>query len=383
MRAAHGLIARCLVAALLFTLALAATARAQDGVDGSAPVLRSHTPELPAKDPPPPATTSRIRVQSSIVTTPVTVIDSSGEFVSDLQESDFKILDNGVPQRIERFGIAADPLALVIVVQTNDTVDSLLGQVRPLGPVFSDLVLGPRGQVAVMSFSDRVRLLQSFSSNRDRLTAALGHLEALGNKARLNDALMQAMALLENRPKAERRLIVAFSDGSDHGSENDEADVIRRATGDEVTIYGLRLSRAEALLRQPPPDHPLDPLDANVTRPLPPGVVPTPTNSANVWGTPIDGGDILGAAGETISSALLKNALEAYAGYTGGVYYSHWRENKLQDQLNRIGAEIHTQYEVAYAPTTLAANGFHRIRVQVARSGLRVRARAGYFYEKQ
>src|SRR6266542_232809 len=46
---------------------------------------------------------SKIRVQSPIVTAPVTVIDSSGEFVYDLDEKDFQILDNGVPQRIQRF----------------------------------------------------------------------------------------------------------------------------------------------------------------------------------------------------------------------------------------------------------------------------------------
>jgi VWFA-related protein len=373
-------------------LALAAGLQAggaQDGVDGSAPVYQKKAPPtLPpvkgpaAVDPAMASTSAKIRVQSLLVTMPVTVIDSSGNFVSDLDEKDFKILDNGVRQRLERFEVAAEPIALVILVQTNDSVDSLLGQVRHLGPVFSDLVLGPHGQAAVMFFSDKVQLLEDFSSDGDRLDATLKQVRGFGHNARLNDALMQALAKLEARPRTERRVIVAFSDGSDSGSETNKADVIRRATHDEVTIYGLRLSPAAALLRQKPPDEPMSPLDANITRPLPPGTLPTATNSQNVWGTPIPGTPIISGTGKIINSEFAKNLLETYAGYTGGGYYSHWSEKALQNQLNRVADEVHSQYEVAYAPNTLDASGFHRIEVKVAKPGLKVRARAGYFYEK-
>ena len=378
-----------IVTLLAFAAAVPAAARAQqEGVDGSAPVYQKKAPALPPVQGPAadPATTgdasTKIRVQSLLVTMPVTVIDSEGNFVSDLDEKAFKVLDNGVQQRLERFEVATDPIALVILVQTSDSVDSLLGQVRPLGPVFSELMLGPRGQAAVMSFSDKVQLLEDFSNDGDRLEATLKQLSGFGGKARLNDALMQALAKLESRPRNERRVIVAFSDGSDSGSETDKADVIRRATRDEVTIYGLHLSRAEALLRQKPQDEPMSPLDANVTRPLPPGTLPTATNSQNVWGTPIPGVPIIDAAGQTISSEFAKNLLQSYSGYTGGIYYSHWSEKALQNQLNRVADEVHSQYEVAYAPNTLNTNGFHRIEVEVARPGLKVRARAGYFYQK-
>lgn len=374
---------------LILVAALPAAIRAQVGVDGSAPIYQKKAPTSPPVQGPPAAdptatdeASTKIRVQSLLVTMPVTVIDSEGNFISDLDEKDFRVLDNGVQQRLERFEVASDPIALVIVVQTSDSVDSLLGQVRPLGPVFSQLVLGPKGQAAVMSFSDKIQLLQDFSDDGDRLETTLKQIQAFGGKARLNDAMMQALAKLEAQPRTARRVIIAFSDGSDSGSETDKADVIRRATKDEVTIYGLRLSRAEALLRQKPQDEPMSPLDANVTRPLPPGTLPTATNSQNVWGTPIPGVPIIDAAGQTVRSEFLKNLLQSYAGYSGGVYYSHWSEKALQNQLNRVADEVHSQYEVAYAPNTLDTTGFHRIEVVVAKPGLTVRARAGYFYQK-
>jgi VWFA-related protein len=369
------------LAILVLTIAVPPGAAGQGGVDGSPPVApaKPAAASAPAQD-----VTPQIRVQSTLVTTPVTVINHSGDFVSDLDPKIFRVFDNGVAQRIERFEIGSDVVALVILVQTNDSVGSLLGQVRPLGPMFSDLLLGPSGQAAVMTFSDRVQLRQKFGADPDGLTKALETLQSSGAKARMNDAIMQALALLETRPKNERRVIVVFSDGNDHGSENGKADVIRRATNDETTIYGLHLSRVEALLRDKPDQgQPMDPLDANVTRPTPPGTVPTPTNAADTWGTPVPGLPILDALGETVSSEVLKNALEAYSGYTGGVYYSHWSKTKLQDQLDRICSEVHTQYELAYIPNTLSEAGFHRIEVRIDKPGLKVRTRAGYFYQNR
>src|SRR3989442_3316498 len=123
----------------------------QDGVAGAPPVFSS-----PKKQPPPDAKKieelSKIRVQSPLVTAPVTVLNSAGEFVYDLEQNELEVLDNGVPQRLERFEVEGRALAAVVVVQTDDTVTPLLPHVRSLAPVFSSLVLGPQGKAAVVSY---------------------------------------------------------------------------------------------------------------------------------------------------------------------------------------------------------------------------------------
>ena len=114
-------------------------------------------------------------------------------------------------------------------------------------------------------------------------------------------------------------------------------------------------------------------------------MAPTSTNASNTWGADaptIDIGQIT-AVGKDVLSKVIKDSLNVYARYTGGVYYTHWSATTLQDQLNRICSEVHTQYEIAYVPSNLADTGFHSIRVQVDKSGLRVRTRAGYFYQRQ
>ena len=375
--AGHPLQSRVLLAILAALAAVCSPLLAQDGVDGSAPVMTRPRKEMPPDTRLP--STASIRVESPLVTTPVTVLDASGEFVSDLDEKDFEVTDNGAPQRIVRFDTSLQPIALVVVVQTSNRVSEVLDQVHPLGPVFSGLMLGPKGEAAVVAYADQVNLLQDFSSGGDELERTLSSVKAWGDQARLNDALSQAISLLEKEPSTDRRVIVAFSDGFDKGSETQKAEVIRRAVNAGVTIYGLGFSRVEALLKKKPDDEPLGPLDNNVTRPGPPGEANTPTTQAQVYDTPIESVPILTAAGEAIKSELASSLLEAYAGYTGGVYYSHWKKNALENQLNRIASEVRSQYEIAYVPDTLGQIGFHRIQVRVAPPDLKVRTRAGYF----
>jgi len=372
----------CLLCAAVVGLVVVPVPAAGQDVAGAPPVFATpkKQPAKPARLPEDPG---EIRVQSPLVSTAVTALDGSGEFVYDLDENEFQIFDNGLPQKIERFEVSSDPIAAVIVIQTNEAVAPLLDHVRPLGSMFSALLLGERGQAAVIVFDDQVRIAQEFTNSSDQLSRTLRAITARGDGERLNDALERAVALLAKRPQSERRVIVAFSDGFDRGSETKTAEVVRHAANAAVSTYGLGFNPAEALLLQKPQPQPQDPLITNVTRPLPPGMVPTPTSSENVWGTPIPGVPIMIAAGEFIRSALASSLLEMYAGYTGGVFYSHWSKRALQDQLNKIASEIHSQYELAYIPDDLGQEGFHRIEVRVKRQGVKVRARAGYFYDGQ
>jgi VWFA-related protein len=360
-------------------LILLSSARAQEGVASDNPVVSGAKQEPPA-DSKSSATEPRIRVQANMVTTPVTVINSKGDYVFDLQEKDFRVLDNGVRQHIEQFSLEQHPLAAVIVVETNSTSGPLLEEVRPLGPVFSNLMLGPQGEAAVLTYSEEVRVVQDFTQNSDALETALRGLEARGSSVHLNDALARAISLLENQPKEDRRVIVAFSDGHDIGSETHKEEVVQRAVNAGITIYGLAFNPTRALLSRPAKAPPPSTVDTNVALPAPPNTAPQPSNVENTYGVPsLPVVPLVLASGEVIHSVVAKTLLEFYAGYTGGVCYARWSTKALQDELNKIASEIQSQYEIAYVPHAPSVNGFHRIEVHVDRKGVKVRTRAGYF----
>jgi VWFA-related protein len=369
------------LAASAFGLILFGSARAQEGVVGDSPMVSKPKAQAPS-DPNAPKNETQIRVTSKLVAAPVTVINSDGDFVFDLEQKDFEVLDNGVRQRIEQFSLEQRPLALVIVVEANSTTEPLLGEVRPLGPVFSNLMLGPQGEAAVVTYGDQIRDVLEFTQNGDQLESTLRALDARGGSLHLNDALTRGIELLETQPKESRRVIVAFSDGHDIGSHTSKEEVVQRAVNDGITIYGLGLSPTRALLAKPAQAPPPNPIDVNMGRPAAPGQAPLPSNVQNTWEAPtLPIVPLVLAGGEMVRSVFAKTPLVFYAGYTGGVSYTQWEKKGLQDELNRIADELQSQYEIAYVPHAPDSNpnGFHRIEVRVHRSGVKVRAKAGYF----
>jgi VWFA-related protein len=357
--------------------------------DIKATVTKPHSnPESKPKTDPDNANTlqqglARIRVQSNLVVAPVTVMDRSGNLIEDLSQSDFRVFDNGVPQRITQFELATQPVALVIVVQTNDSVDPLLYQVRPVGSEFSGLLVGQRGVAAVISFADRIKVLQNFTNDPLALRAAMSHLVATGSKARLNDALARAILMLSERPAAERRVIIVFSEGYDRGSETNKQEIVQAAADADVTIYGVRFDPTEVLLRRKDSPSVPNTLYDNDALPGVPGAPHTPETTRQYNSAPyLSPLDLIGKSITAARSARpwSKSPLGQYADLTGGIAYSHWWRVGLQNQIQRIALEVNSQYILAYVPSTLKETGFHRLQVEVNESSLRLRYRAGYFY---
>src|SRR6266567_623142 len=72
-------------------------------------------PGVPVQQPP----RNEIKVQVALVTTPVTVRDSHGAMVHNLEAQDFRVTDNGSAQKISHFDLGGDPISLVILIETR------------------------------------------------------------------------------------------------------------------------------------------------------------------------------------------------------------------------------------------------------------------------
>jgi VWFA-related protein len=384
-RSLLGIWVRVFCAFALFFVS-AAMALAQGGADQPAPARPStDAPGSTAgKEEIPKA--GQIRVQSNLVTAPVTVKDKlTGDFVYNLDERDFQIYDNGKLQQITGFSRESDNIAVVVLIQTSDSVTPLLGELKNLAPLFSELMLGPKGQAAVITFGSDVKVAQGFSRSGNTLDDTLRRLLPDGNKARMNDALMQGINLLQHRPKGERRVIVAFSSGYDSGSQTSNGEIIRRATAAEVEIYGMGLSLTKSYLTRdkPPLNPPTSAENASGAAPPQPGRPTTPSSSMGTFGVTVPITGAIRPALRVPESKVFSNDAEVYAQYTGGVFYSQWSSKALQTHLSQIAADVHSQYLLAYVPDDLSETGFHRLEVKVTRKGVKldIRTRRGYYYD--
>src|SRR5271154_3819635 len=118
-----------------------------------------------------------IKVQTIQVNEPVTVRDSAGEMVHNLQVVDFRVSDNGVEQKITYFDVGGDAISLMVLVETSSRIDSVLPDLRRSGILLSQAVMGPNAEAAVIGFNDSVDKLQDFTTSADAIEKTMAHLQ--------------------------------------------------------------------------------------------------------------------------------------------------------------------------------------------------------------
>ena len=323
-----------------------------------------------------------IRVRVALVRAPVVVTDGEGEPVLDLQQKDFHVFDEGADQTIESLDLGGEPLSAVLVFETSSRIAPLLPAVQKSAIVFTQTVVGPSGEGAVLSYDDSVNRLLPFSMDDDKIEKTIAALKPGNSGARLYDSLSTAVGLLRDRPAERRRAIIVVGEAADTGSEEKLGRVLREAQLSNIVIYSVGLSTVAAGLRSQPSQTGPGPATPPGTfgGPPMPGTAQTPTSQQQYGGNI----DLLGLsewAVRNITAVVKDRPLELAATATGGTYQSVFRDSKIENAVDAIGGELNSQYMLSYRPTGSDAPGYHQIRVTVNRPGVRVRTRPGYFLE--
>ena len=83
-----------------------------------------------------------------------------------------------------------------------------------------------------------------------------------------------------------------------------------------------------------------------------------------------------------IRDLFKKTPAEAFSYFTGGQMYSFATDRALENAITDIGTDLNSQYLLSYTPNaeTSKEPGFHNIKVDVNRPGLKVRVRPGYWW---
>jgi VWFA-related protein len=368
------------------TLAICLATFAAGTVLGAPPAARSQQTQGPiAPKPGKPvqqAPEGTIRVRVELVRAPVVVIDAKGEPILDLQQKDFHVVDEGADQTIESFDLGGEPLSAVLVFETSSRIAPLLPTVQKSAIVFTQTVVGPSGEAAVISYDNSVNTLLPFSRDNDKIERTIATLKPGNSGAHLYDALASAVGLLRDRPSGQRRAIVVVGEASDSGSEERLGRVLREAQLTNIVIYSVGLSPTAAGLRAQPSQSGPAPATPPGTfgGPPMPGTAQTPTSQQQYGGNI----DLLGLAEWAVrnATAVVKDRpLEVAATATGGTYQSAFRESKLDNAIDAIGGELNSQYLLSYRPTGADSPGYHQIKVTVNRPGVKVRTRPGYYLE--
>ena len=261
-----------------------------------------------------------------------TVVDSTGRLVPDLAREHFEVYDNGKPQELTFFENSVQPIRVVVLLDTSGSMTLYLDRLKQAAEQFVIRLL-PEDRARIGSFSDKIWISPTFTSNRDDLIRSLHNDIQFGNPTRLWDAVDDGMSALSREQG--RRVVLVFTDGEDSFSKKaDDDSVLQRALQEEFMIYaiGLRTSfrAANGMLIESRPDR----------------------------------------------------KLKQLAEQTGGGFLDLTRPTDLGAAFTRVADELHRQYVLGFSPSVLDGK-VHPLEVRVKVPGMTARSRRSYIARRE
>lgn len=258
-----------------------------------------------------------LKVEVNLVNIFATVKDQQGNFVENLDKSDFRLYEDGQPQDIQIF-------------EKQDRVDSSIGLLMDTSGSMVDIIpfmtrgirdftrsLPRSDDYFVVSFGTNVNLVHTSSQPLKHLTDALAGVRAFGTSA-LYDGLLFSMERVEKSERPRKALIV-FTDGDDNASNAGHGRIVSEVQSSAVLLYFIAI------------------------------------------GSPV---------------LVDSHTLEPLSELSGGRTLYVPKREAVSPVLDQIRTELAHQYYLGYYASRRP--GFHKLRVEVPGRELRIRAKTGY-----
>ena len=176
-----------------------------------------------------------VRVDTTLVSLPVSVMDRDGKYIPNLGKEDFRIWEDGVEQRVAYFASTEKPFTVALMIDTSGSTRFKLQEIQDAAISFVNQ-LRADDRVMVVSFSDKIRVLAQPTNDHNALRDAIHRTEP-GSGTRLYDAVDQVINEQLNRVEG-RKAIVLFTDGVDTTSKHASYEsTVRDAEELDALIY--------------------------------------------------------------------------------------------------------------------------------------------------
>lgn len=311
-----------------------------------------------------------IRVETNLVTMPVSVLDRDGRFIAGLQQRDFQIFENGVEQKVEFFQSVEQPFTVILMLDVSPSTQFRIEEIRDAAITFVNK-LRPGDRVMVIAFDEKFRVLSPPTGDRYMLRNAIMSAN-IGNGTSLYDSVDQV--LKRELPQINgRKAVVLFSDGVDTTSRRSNyRSTLEQASEIDALFYSVWYDTTS---------------DNNVGMGQP-QQVPAPRRGgrvtmADILGAILTGGNVpMGRGGTQPSSQDYETGrryMEELSLSTGGRKFEARTLVNLDAAFSGIAEELRRQYTLGYYPDKVGQIGERKqIKIRVARPNVVVRAKNSY-----
>ncbi len=347
-----------------------------------APVLKGGTTSTTAQQQTPNAAgevieevSEVIKVETNLVTIPVSVIARDGRFVTGLQKKDFKIFENGVEQQIDSFQTVEQPFTVVLMLDVSPSTKYQINEIQDAAITFVNQ-LRPDDKVLVVSFDERVHVLSQLTNNRAALRNAILRSD-FGNGTNLYDAVDNVINQQLKRIDG-RKAVVLFTDGVDNISRRASyQSTVQETQETDILFYPIRY----------------DTFEDNGGAANYPSNNPYPQQRrsggilADILGGILTGGNVQIGNGRNPTTGGSSRAdyetgrryLQQLAQNSGGRMFEANRTNNLDAAFSGIAEELRRQYSIGYYPEMVGKTGERKqVKVRVLQPNLAVRAKDSY-----
>ncbi|MEP6569991.1 MAG: VWA domain-containing protein [Acidobacteriota bacterium] len=315
-----------------------------------------------------------IRVNTTLVTLPVSVMDRDGRYIPNLRKEDFRLWEDGVEQAVAVFSSVDKPFSVVLMLDTSGSTRFRLNEIQDAAITFVNQ-LRQDDRVMIVSFDDQIKILSEFTSDRSRLRDAIRRTEP-GDGTKLYDAVDLVMNQRLNAVDG-RKAIVLFTDGVDTTSKHASyASNVRDAEELDALIYPVQFDtyadQGGGGGGWPGSRRGRNPNDDLLGQILG-GIL------GNGGGRRSGGGGGVGTSRHDYDVA--NRYLRALAERTGARNYQADSTQNLSSAFANIAEELRRQYALGYYPKTPAQAGQRRqVTVRVNQPNLAVRTRDSYIF---
>ncbi|MEZ5425162.1 MAG: VWA domain-containing protein [Pyrinomonadaceae bacterium] len=299
-----------------------------------------------------------VKIESSLITVPVSVYDRNGIYISGLEDYNFKIFEDGKEQEIAVFGTTDKPVTVVLVLDMSSSAAYKIEEIRSAASSFVSL-LKPADSVMVINFDDRVNVLTDPTTDREKIYKAINR-SSFGGGTALYDAVAKALGRKLEKVEG-RKAVILFTDGVDTTSNwNTFESTLRDAEESDAMIFPIYYNTFLAVRG----------IGGGG------GVMTTPP-TIGIPGT-IGGQAPRGTRSEDYARG--RAYLSELAEITGGrVFRPDSTPGGLKSAFAGIAEELSRQYFLGYYPIDIGKDGDRKqIRVRVNRPNLIIRARDSY-----
>lgn len=322
-----------------------------------------------------------IKVDTNLVTMPVSVLDREGRFIGGLQQRDFKLFENGAEQKIDYFQSVETPFTVILMIDVSPSTQWQIEEIQRAAEAFVNQ-LRPMDKVMVISFDERVHILSNVTNDRYQLKNAIER-SRFGDGTSLYEAVDHVLAQQLNQIQG-RKAVVLFTDGVDTTSRSASyQSTVKDAEESDALFYPIRFDTSRDMNPgggygggggYPPVQRQRGVTWGDIV-----GAIITGGNTGPVYGGR-GGRGRRGSAGSSQQEyATGKEYLETLAQNSGGREFEADSLNNLDAAFSGIAEELRRQYSIGYYPDKVGQKGERRsIAIRVNRPNVVVRAKNSY-----